>query len=333
MPLEKTLSRTLESWSARIYGFDLYDDFVRSAKSRIQLSAISRHLELSKSKSENFEYLGNINISDFLANKELIKQVDCIVINPPFGKIDLTGKVNWTQGTGQQAGLFIDYILSECRPGQRIVAILPDVLRSGSRYQKWRKLVLSKVKDIEIIEFGRFNTEADVDVFVMDVTVGEASVEKQNGWNVFSPKKTAQRTVSDFFNISVGPVVPHRQKITKESAPYVDSRSARVGEVHAPEKECSYSCTLKKPPFVAIRRTSSPKDSPRIKASVIIGKDLVAVENHLIVAEPYNGTLTECKSLLSMLMKESTGALVNRMIRCRHLTVNSIKDLPYSGKK
>jgi len=82
------------------------------------------------------------------------------------------------------------------------------------------------------------------------------------------------------------------------------------------------------PPFVIIKRTSSPGDKYRATATIINLKSMVAVENHLIVIKPKNNSLAECKKLLKILRAEKTNDFLNKRIRLRHLTVQVIKDIP-----
>jgi hypothetical protein len=55
----------------------------------------------------------------------------------------------------------------------------------------------------------------------------------------------------------------------------------------------------------------------------------VAVENHLIVFLPKNNKLSECKRLLRVLKSRKTDQWLNNRIRCRHLTVRSLNELPW----
>jgi hypothetical protein len=81
-------------------------------------------------------------------------------------------------------------------------------------------------------------------------------------------------------------------------------------------------------PFVAIRRTSRPGHPYRATATIISGKTPVAVENHLIVCQPKNNTLKMCKALLAHLKTAMTNKFLDERIRCRHLTVGAIQEIP-----
>jgi len=84
------------------------------------------------------------------------------------------------------------------------------------------------------------------------------------------------------------------------------------------------------PPFVVIRRTSRPGDKFRAVGTAILGAKPVAVENHLIACTPKDGSVETCRVLLRQLRKPETNDFLNRTIRCRHLTVSSVKHLPLS---
>jgi len=86
------------------------------------------------------------------------------------------------------------------------------------------------------------------------------------------------------------------------------------------------------PPFVVIRRTSSPSDNPRARATIIRGNQSVAVENHLIALKPKSGYVRDCQKLTKMLAKPATDIFLNQRIRCRHLTVSAVKDIPWIGE-
>ena len=83
------------------------------------------------------------------------------------------------------------------------------------------------------------------------------------------------------------------------------------------------------PPFVAVRRTSAPGDQSRAVATIVTGEQKVAVENHLLVLEPRDRSLESCKRVLKVLTNIRTKEWLDQRIRCRHLTVGSLRDLPW----
>jgi hypothetical protein len=53
------------------------------------------------------------------------------------------------------------------------------------------------------------------------------------------------------------------------------------------------------------------------------------VENHLIVLRPKDGTIGACREVLGILKDERTTRWLNERIRCRHLTVAALDELPW----
>jgi hypothetical protein len=84
-----------------------------------------------------------------------------------------------------------------------------------------------------------------------------------------------------------------------------------------------------KPPFVAIRRTSRPGDRHRAIGTLITALQPVAVENHLIALRPKDGTVKACRELLYSLKDDRTTHWLDERIRCRHLTVAALNELPW----
>ena len=63
--------------------------------------------------------------------------------------------------------MFIITALERAKPGTELVAILPDVLRSGSFTEKWRKRV-EQLATVKLVKpHGVFDESADVDVFLL----------------------------------------------------------------------------------------------------------------------------------------------------------------------
>ncbi len=101
----------------------------------------------------------------------------------------------------------MDTCLRNAARGTRILAILPDVLRTGSRYEKWRQMIAGKatVHSVEIA--GEFDELTEISVFFLDLEVG-----KGTGTTIrwAHPTNTTTETVKDLFDVHVGPVVPFR---------------------------------------------------------------------------------------------------------------------------
>ena len=90
-----------------------------------------------------------------------------------------------------------------------------------------------------------------------------------------------------------------------------------------------YEGKVYQPPFVVIRRTSRPGHPYRAAATVITGEKSIAVENHLIVCEPKHKTQAMCKKLMFQLKTEAMNRFLDERIRCRHLTVRVVSEIPF----
>lgn len=328
LPREKTLRGTIRSWSKLISGYDLHEQFVRATRLRLILLSTNLHGRDFKLQSIISETdFSNIQVNDSLSPFSSTTHTDCIVTNPPFGYMIAPDDCTWSSGKVQVAGVFFEKLLKGAHKGQHIIAILPDVLRSGTRYQKWRKLVADLSESLNIELIGRFDNKTDIDVFLLYVIAGK---RKDVHWPSLSNSKGKNSLkVTDFFDVHVGPVVPHRHSHKGPRHSYIDSSSALPWEVVTDLPNRRFYGTTFKSPFVVIRRTSSPSDNYRATATIVRASKTVAVENHLIILKPKDNTITLCNELLKQLKDNRTNRWLNRRIRCRHLTVTSIEELPW----
>ena len=136
-------------------------------------------------------------------------------------------------------------------------------------------------------------------------------------------------TIADFFDAKVGPVVPYRTPKNGPWYSYLTCNSALPWKTIKKMPNRRFSGTIFNPPFVVLRRTSSPSDKHRALASIVLGSSPVAVENHLIVLIPKDSSIKTCKLLIDNLKRKETQVWLNKRIRCRHLTVTAIKELPW----
>lgn len=72
-----------------------------------------------------------------------------------------------------------------------------------------------------------------------------------------------------------------------------------------------------------------PRDRHRAVATIVLGRRAVAVENHVIVCLPGDGTIERCRALLARLHSGNTDGWLNRRIRCRHLTTSAVAGIPW----
>lgn len=330
LPLGSSLKETLSNWTGRLLGYDLHPEFIRAAQLRLMLLAISMHPEESDTVAslrphDLFKGLEVGNVFDHLP----ISPGACVVVNPPFGNMHSPVDCKWTTGKVQIAALFIEGLIRTALEGQHIVAILPDVLRCGTRYRRWRETISSLCTTIAIEPVGRFDNHTDVDVFIFHVKTGKAKVLFDSWTSSILASDSSLPALSDYFDVHVGPVVPHRDLIQGSSYPYIHARTARAWHVvEYIDEERQYSGTVFSPPFVVVHRTSSPRDRYRCVATIVCEQRKVAVENHLLILLPRNKSLKSCKKLLNILKSQYANDWFNKRIRCRHLTISSMREFP-----
>ena len=331
LPTGANVRDTLVLWSDRILGYDVYEELVNLSKLRLTALAMSKSGQ-STIDEELLNYQNSfrgLQVLDVLSGRRVSDRAECVVVNPPFGDMAAPAGCKWGTGKVQRAGVFVEKLLREAPEGQQVVAILPDVLRSGARYRKWRQVVAELCTTLELKVAGRFSKEADVDVFVLRAISGKG---RAASWPEpdLGTTGVGGAVVGDFFEIHVGPVVPHRHREAGPSAPYIHARNApawqTVGRVN---EERKFAGRLFHAPFVVVHRTSSPSDKKRCVGTVINDRRPAAVENHLLVLEPKEAGEEWCNQLLRVIRDRRTDVWFNQRIRCRHLTVSSLKDLPW----
>lgn len=330
LPLAPTVAETLAGWGDRLTGGDRSPTFVRAARARLALLALRRcGARGGIAPGTVQELLPAIRVRDALREPEPYATADHIVMNPPFGRVGAPDGCAWSAGSVNAAALFVEAAILNARKGARIAAVLPDVLRSGSRYERWRRMVAGNAAVEKIASYGLFDRHADVDVFVLRLTVGQGGNGRiESGWA--SVESGCKDTVAGRFQVRVGAVVPHRHGETGDEHPYVHARSLPPWETVVEIAETRrFPGSVFKPPFVAIRRTSGPRDESRAVATVVLGPRPVAVENHVIVCLPANASIARCRALLARLRSRRTDDWLNRRIRCRHLTTSAVAAIPW----
>lgn len=335
IPAETTWRQTIESWNDAIFGLDLQPDFVRAAQLRLSLAAWQSTYErtgLDPGPSPAMKSIfPGVRVGSGLDASKDLDGMKQILLNPPFTHSIASKGCKWARGRTSTAALFLANCLERSNDGAALVAILPDVLRSGSRYKRFRRYVesLATIRDVRIA--GRFDSRTDVDVFLLSLEVRKnpGAIEQVDS-TAWQNATKAGSTIGDHFKISVGPVVDFRDPHSGASHPFARPKDLPPWQsIYSLPSRRRYSGRLVKTPFVTIRRTSSPSDKWRATANVISRSLPVAVENHLLVAEPYDGTLRSCKALVRMLRTQAVNDWLNERIRCRHLTVEIIRLLPW----
>ena len=328
LPLCRKLPETLCHWGQQLTGTDLHREFIEGARTRLVLLARQRHKTDEPLKISYAKFFPHIRVADGLKQRAMFKRATHLLLNPPFGQVKAPAGCKWASGRITEAAIFIVTALERAKPGTEVLAILPDVLRSGSFSQQWRNRV-SELAEVHLIEpYGIFDDSADVDVFLLRLIRRDEAITK--GKKLWPAQRKAHNTsVGDYFDVHVGRVVPHRDKKAGQCYAYIHSRCVPTWTVLTSFTEKrKHKGPAYKPPFVVIRRTSRPGDAYRATATVINGKNPIAVENHLIVCEPKDRKLATCKKLMLQLKTDAVNEYIDSRIRCRHLTVKAIKEVP-----
>jgi hypothetical protein len=329
LPVRDDLRATLRLWSKRLRGFDIHEQFVEATRLRLALAAIQRGARARGATPESLAaLLDGIRVSNGLLPD--FAEVGVVLLNPPYRTRPAPPHCAWGTGLVSDAAVFTHELIDKLSPSTKVVAILPDVLRTGSRYKKWRRRIEQRIQIEAIRVVGIFDNWADVDVFLLAGVNRECIKEEAATANWWSPPITPSR-LGDYFDVHVGAVVPHRDPDLGPWRKYLHARTIsnfhRFDVSDAPSRRSER--TTFRPPFVVVRRTSRPDDQTRAVGTIITGEADVAVENHLIVLSPHGATLDECEKLLEVLQHDSTTQWLNERIRCRHLTVGAVADIPW----
>ncbi len=328
LPIEPSLTATLELWGNMLAGYDIHHEFIRLAKARLAVIAALRSPILEPFEEGAIQAaFPKLRVGDGLRGLLESSQVNLVLMNPPFGRV--LADSNYKLGTGSvsQAAVFLDACLANVPRGTVVAAILPDVLRSGSNYRKLRESLerRANVKGLEVI--GAFSAWADVDVFLFRAIVGESATAPVSWW---SEPERGGKSLSDFFDVSVGSVVPHRDRENDPPRPFLHARllprGGRFNADRAPAR--GFQSRAFMPPFAVVRRTSSPSDRQRIVATIIEGTTAVTIENHLLVVRARSSYSLE--DLLGVLSSPEASEWLNQRMRCRHLTVSALGKIPWS---
>lgn len=324
--IESKLSETMKIWGKVLWGFDIHPHFIEAAKIRVVVEAINRGVEQDCELQEALELLPNICVKNALESVAgELKSITHVVMNPPFTIWPSPKENYWKEGNVNAAGILFDKYLRLLPESCQISAVLPDVLRSGSRYSEFRQFVAESM-NANVKIWGRFNKKTDVDVFLLSgvITNSAETLQWHNAIN-------EQSSISDYFDVRTGPLVAYRDPEEGiEYAYFYPKNCPKWQVVKSVTDRRRFSGKVLQPPFVVIKRTSSPSDRNRASATVINLSEPVAIENHMIVVTPKDGKVNTCKKLLKVLQNQETNDFLNERIRLRHLTVGVIKDIPFS---
>jgi len=329
LPLRCSLASTLSAWGKVIYGIDMHPEFIAATKLRLVLLAKQRGNFVNHYPKMS-SIFPNIRCADTLSAHTIFPAVPVVLLNPPYHGMKAPASCRWGSGMVSAAAVFLEHVALNTPAGSRIYALLPEVLRCGARYQSFRECLGKRVEVVFEKSLGVFDRWTDIDVFAAEMRIlGDASI--QEVIPAFIQEGKAVETIENRYHIHVGSVVDYRSPETGTEHPYVEAS-------HATPWARNFTCTATRkfegtvfsPPFVVIRRTSRPGDKFRAIGTVVSGKAPVAVENHLLVAIPKRGTVKACLELLQVLRRSTTNDFLNATMRCRHLTVGAVKNIPWT---
>ena len=320
-----SLEATLRSWNQHLSGRDLVPEFVRAARARLVLAAISRGAYPTEGHTEPAALLDSIAVGDGL---ELpLRAGTAVLLNPPYGLVAAPVDCAWTAGQTTAAAVFLDALLEACPAGVYIAAVLPEVLRAGSRYSRFRTAVEKRLLISDAKPAGIFDALTDVDVFLLAGKTQDASAKKRPfRWLPPVPPKRLE----EVGEVRVGAVVANRDPHLGPWHLYIDARDVGGASVFRPQRHRRFKGTVVEPPFVAVGRTNrfNGGDGPRIRGTIVIADRPVAVENHLITVVPNIHTEVRCREIVKIIESQDASEFLDERLRCRHLTVCALREVP-----
>ncbi|WP_449060834.1 hypothetical protein [Planomonospora algeriensis] len=336
LPLRGTFGKTLQVWANRLYGHDTQAEFVAAARLRLFLAAAALHRQrgdkIALSAETATRLFKHVQVGNGLEALRVSGGFrGHLLLNPPFGFVPAEQDCRWASGLTSQAGIFLLEAAQTLSAGGRLTAILPDVLRSGSRFHAWRKQVEKLITAELISPFGQFDDHTDIDVFLLHGRRNTATVDviSQAPW---WSDLTAETRLGELFDIRVGPVVDNRDPHEGPEVPYLTARGMPPsGTMFEPSRRRHFPGKLLSPPFVAVRRTSRPGEAAGSRATgvLVAGSSPIAVDNHVITLKIKPGTDVSYPRLLDILSSLEVSDWLDHRIRCRHLTVGVLKSLPW----
>jgi hypothetical protein len=322
LPVLSSLEETLRSWAKRLIGRDLVPEFIRATQARLALAALSRGARPLGREINLAVLLPEVKVGD--GSKLTVERGDALLLNPPYGQTVVEADCSWSTGRTNRAAVFLDALLDQSGPGVYIAALLPEVLRSGSRYGRFRDQLERRIEISKIASVGLFDDHADVDVFLLSGRTGS-----KGGKAIWNEAPEGDR-VGDICTVRVGAVVANRDPRRGPWHFYLDARDAGGRVRVSPNRKRRFRGSTFDPPFVVVGRTSRPEESNggRLRPTIVVAEGPVAVENHLIVLTPDDHTIRGCRRLVGSLNSPSAQSFLDRRLRCRHLTVGAVREVP-----
>lgn len=325
LEVQPSLEATLRTWNEHLAGHDLVPSFVRVARARLALAAITRGARATEDVRRPANLLTNVAVGN---GHDIAPAGEdtAILLNPPYGRVCAPEGCRWTQGLTTEAAVFVDLLLDASGPGVHVAAVLPEVLRAGSRYDSFRKEIERRLA-IEAIEpAGIFDALTDVDVFLLSGETHPRQSLAPGTWTV----EIAGSRLEDICEVAVGAVVANRDPERGPWRLFLDARTRGRARDVWPTNHRRFRGSVLMPPFVVVGRTNrpDPRRGPRVRCTIVRGNREVAVENHLIALVPHDRTLRGCRAITTIVESQGTTEFLDRRLRCRHLTVRAMREIP-----
>lgn len=334
LPIQPSLRDTVKDWGARLHGTDLEEEFVEAARMRLLVCAASRFREnypdAPIEKIDKKKVFPHVRVEDGLEALSRKERPEGIIMNPPFVTQKAPSGTDWGSGGVSAAAVFLDVALSH-NPGSKVLALLPDVLRTGTRYARLRHYIERRLVSGRVAATGIFGPEADIDVFVLAAQTAESPSSLKVVWWPQPPPDT--RPLSDLADVAVGAVVDNRDHHVGVDRPYLTARElGRQQTVTSISRRRASDKTAETSPFIVLRRTSRPEVSGRpLAPALVVMDEPVAVDNHLIVIRPHDGSEAGCRRIIAALTSADVSRWIDERIRCRHLTTRAVSEIPISS--
>jgi len=241
LSLGPTLAQTLRRWGTKLRGHDTQRAFVEAAQLRLFIAAAARHRsrgdEVTVKADAVVRSFPLLQVGDGLEAMRAARGFrGHLLLNPPFGSVAAEPGCDWSTGLTSQAGIFFLAAAEALGRNRRITAVLPDVLRSGSRYDAWRSRVGALVAVEQIAVHGLFDDHTDIDVFLLQalrIPDGDPIFSSSHWW----PELASEIRVGDVFEVRVGAVVDNRDPHEGPEVPFLVAREIpSSGEIGTPER-------------------------------------------------------------------------------------------------
>jgi SAM-dependent methyltransferase len=323
--------RRWEHLAEHFLGVDIVPELVEAARLRLALACSDVRLGASRPSASD----APVRTGDSLRHTEWVEEADIVLLNPPYARRRLEEDVPWGVGLQTQAAFFMHEMVRLTRPGTHIAAILPDVLRAGPRYERWRTHISAKAEIHSAEPVGVFDSWTDIDVFILRAVTRSAShPRRRKHWHADTMNSIGpeSKTLGDVASVAIGDVVPHRHKDSRGPVvAYITVKEAPADGRATVPKTRRFAGRLHAAPFLVVRRTSAPTrgQGARLRPTFVpssLGQ--VAVENHLVVIRPNDSTEASCRALAIALRHPSVTDWLDDAVRTRHLTSSALLSLP-----